>query len=101
METRSTSFGEMTHLLKLDGKVSAEYLVFKKSGRKHRHPDYESFFVMAGTGKIFSGENVHEVKPGSLVTIPPMTDHWMEPDEGSEMTGLLWYHEDVLTPHEY
>ena len=89
---QKTSFGEMDHILKLDDKVIAEYLVFEKDGRKHQHPEYESFVVLSGEGQVFSGEQTFNVKPGDIVTIPPKTFHWMKPKADQLLTGMLWYH---------
>ena len=86
----------MDVILKLNEKIAAEYLRFEKNGRSHEHNEYESFFVLSGEGKIISGEKTHEVKKGDLVTIPPKTPHWMEPEGDSAMEGLLWYHDQPL-----
>lgn len=90
-----TSFGEMEIILKQNGKISAEFLTFTNPGRPHKHPQYESFFVFSGEGKIHSGEEIYQVSEGSLVTINPNTSHYMIP-EGGVMTGLLWYHDSPL-----
>lgn len=90
---RETSFGKMDILLKDKNRPKAEYLIFEKDGRKHKHLEYESFVVLSGFGKVYSGENVFEVQPGDIVTIPPKTPHWMEPLSEEPMKGLLWYHE--------
>ena len=92
---RETSFGFMDIILKRDKKISAEYLIFEKEGRSHKHPYYESFFVFEGNGFVIVGEDKIAVSPGSLVTIPPKTNHWMEPKDGP-MKGLLWYHNEAL-----
>lgn len=91
-----TSFGEMEILLKDGPKPRVEYLRFEATGRPHKHPEYEYFFVTQGSGKVYLGENFVAVKPGHLVPIPPNTSHWMEPDAGVILEGLLWYHEQNL-----
>jgi hypothetical protein len=48
-----TSFGEMEILFKLENKPLVEYLKFVSIGRSHRHAEFESFFTMKGTGKIY------------------------------------------------
>lgn len=88
-----TSFGKLEILLKQDKKIISEYLIFERSGRKHRHLEFESFTVLSGQGKVYCGENVYEVKEGDTVTIPPKTDHWMEPKENQILIGILWYHD--------
>lgn len=95
---RETSFGFMDIILKRDKKISAEYLVFEKEGRSHKHPYFESFFVFEGFGQVVVGEESFNVEPGSLVTIPPNTQHWMIPKNG-KMTGLLWYHDQEIKNH--
>ncbi len=89
----------MDQILKTDGKVRAEYLIFEKQGRGHKHPEYESFTVLSGTGKVICGDKHYNVKTGDIVTIPPHTNHYMIPCEGSEMSGLLWYHKEA--PNHY
>ena len=91
-----TSFGELKILYKENKKPLIEHLVFNKSGRAHQHPEYESFFVISGKGKIYSGENIYDVEPGDLVSIPPKTKHWMEPEGEEPLIGLLWYHQTKL-----
>ena len=91
-----TSFGEMEILFKQENKPQVEYLRFVSNGRPHKHAEYESFFTMKGSGKVISGDETHIVKPGDLVTIPPNAAHWMEPDAGVTLEGLLWYHEQPL-----
>ncbi len=90
---KETSFGKMEHILKLDKKVVAEYLIFEKEGRAHKHLEYESFAVLSGNGQVVCGEEVFDVAPGDIITIPPKTEHRMIPKSGFLMTGLLWYHE--------
>ncbi len=92
-----TSFGEMEILLKDAGKLKVEHLKFDSEGRPHKHQEFESFFVLKGSGKVYVGENIHLVKAGSLVVIPPSTSHWMKPDENVVMEGLLWYHNEALS----
>jgi mannose-6-phosphate isomerase-like protein (cupin superfamily) len=94
-----TSFGFMDIILKRDNKIAAEYLIFEKEGRSHKHPRFESFFVLKGSGQVISGEKVHQVSPGSLVTIPPHTQHSMIPEQGN-LEGLLWYHEQPIKREE-
>jgi mannose-6-phosphate isomerase-like protein (cupin superfamily) len=95
-DMRKTSFGEMEILFMQENKPQVEYLKFVSNGRSHRHPEFESFFTLKGSGKVIVGDQVHRVGPGDLVTIPPDLPHWMEPDSGVVMEGLLWYHESPL-----
>lgn len=91
-----TSFGDLEVLLKDANKPQVEYLRFVSSGRSHRHGEFESFFTLKGTGKVNVGDKVYDVKEGDLVTIPPDSPHWMVPDPGSVLEGLLWYHTQPL-----
>ena len=70
-----------------------EHLIFERNGRAHKHKEYESFFVTNGEGRVISGEKTFDVTVGSLVTIPPNTDHWMEVENNQILEGFLWYHE--------
>ena len=90
---RTTSFGEMTILKEKEGEPEVEFLVFEKEGRPHAHEYYESFVVTAGSGVIRSGKQSFKVGEGDIVTIPPKTAHWMIPDHGQRLEGLLWYHQ--------
>lgn len=96
-----TSFGTLEILLRQqhDGKSRPliEHLVFEKPGRSHKHQNYETFVVLNGSGRVYAGDEVFEVQPGSLVTIDPGTSHWMEPEAGERLEGFLWYHEAELT----
>lgn len=91
---RETSFGQLEVLLEENNKPSIEYLIFEKAGRNHKHRDYETFVVLEGKGKVYSGDLIFDVTPGSMVTIPPKTLHWMEPEPDSILKGFLWYHSD-------
>lgn len=92
-----TSFGEMEILLRQGTKPQVEYLKFTTKGRPHRHAEFESFFTVNGSGRVIMGEESVAVQPGDLITIPPDVSHWMDPDEGAVLEGLLWYHEVPLT----
>ena len=87
----------MDILLKDNGKPLVEHLKFTNEGRPHKHAEFESFFVLKGSGQVYVGEKVFEVVPGSQVLIPPGSNHWMKPNEGVLLEGLLWYHSDPLT----
>lgn len=93
MVVKQTSFGQLQVLLSEGHKPVVEHLIFKQNGRSHQHPEFESFFVLSGEGKIYSGDKTYDVKAGDLVSIPPKTKHWMEPENDQSMTGLLWYHQ--------
>lgn len=91
----NTSFGSIEHILKIENKPVAEYLVFEKEGRKHKHLDYETFVVLSGEGQVVRDQEFIDVKEGDIVTIPPKTTHWMIPKQGQILTGILWYHNNA------
>jgi len=90
-----TSFGTLDILLK-EKKPVIEYLIFEKTGRAHIHSEYETFVVLSGSGIVYSGDRKYKVLEGDVVTIPPETSHWMEPDKGVALKGFLWYHNKEL-----
>lgn len=93
----TTSFGQMEILYKEGKRPKIEYLTFTSAGRSHQHPNYESFFVTKGSGKVIRGDETVLVGPGDLVVIPPQTSHWMETDSSEiPLEGLLWYHDCEL-----
>ncbi len=73
-----------------------EHLIFEKEGRAHQHAEFESFFVLCGSGQVIYGDTTIEVSEGDLVTIPPRTLHRMIPAEYTIMEGFLWYHSVLL-----
>ena len=44
-------------------------------GPLQTHDDQEAVYVVSGVGKIRLGDEVHEIRPGSAVYIPPGTKH--------------------------
>lgn len=93
---RKTSFGNMQTILENKGKPTIEFLIFEKSGRNHKHKEFESFFVLEGEGTVYYNENIIPISAGDLITIPPRTLHWMEPVEGTMLKGFLWYHDEKI-----
>ena len=79
MNIRTTSFGTIQTLLEKNGKIIAEYLVFEKEGRGHSHDQWETCYITAGKGIIYSGEKEIKVAEGDVCKIPPHTNHWMKP----------------------
>ncbi|HDO1316640.1 TPA: cupin domain-containing protein [Aeromonas veronii] len=95
---KETSFGYKKEIHYLDEKPKIELITFLKNGREHIHDVFETFVVLEGSGVIYSGEETVHVSAGDVVTIPPNTTHWMEPEQGSILSGFLWYHD---TPCRY
>ena len=86
---RITSFGFMELLAEQDGKPLVEFLHFDGNGRTHLHDEWEHCRVVKGGGIIQVGQDRIEVEKDSVCSIPPNTEHWMEPD--GVMEGLLTY----------
>ena len=85
---QETSFGSIKVISK---EPFIEHLIFHNSGRAHQHDVYEIFTTTKGTGKVIKGDEEVTVSSGSIVVIPPNTDHWMEPTEGQILEGYLTY----------
>ncbi|MGD0985757.1 MAG: cupin domain-containing protein [Acidimicrobiales bacterium] len=45
------------------------------TSNRHHHDNEEIFIVMEGEGRICVGDESVEVAPGSVVRVPPTTDH--------------------------
>ncbi|MCB9091073.1 MAG: cupin domain-containing protein [Halobacteriovoraceae bacterium] len=90
-----TRFGELAILLKEDNKILLEHIKFETAGRAHQHKDFETFVVLKGKGKVVSGDQTFSVKAGDMVSIPPLTDHWMIPEGKEPLEGFIWYQEDI------
>lgn len=98
---KDTSFGKLDILLTENESPKIEHLIFEKEGRVHKHPEFESFFVLSGSGIVVKGKEHIRVSPGDLVSIPPKTNHWMIPDDGEKLTGFLWYHDSEINMKNY
>jgi mannose-6-phosphate isomerase-like protein (cupin superfamily) len=56
---------------------------------KHYHAVMKEFyFFIKGSGVIIVGDEKFAIAPGVLVTIPPGTVHWVEPDEPVEFLAM-------------
>ena len=51
----------------------------------HSHPDLEINLVVRGTGSYVINEQVHELRPGTLMWIVPDAPHWLRRGPGLEM----------------
>jgi len=58
------------------------------SSNRHSHPNEECFYVLSGTGRIEVGEEDELVGAGSLILIPPDTDHRLV-NEGDDVLKVL------------
>ena len=86
-----TFFGSLNPLLRQDGEVVTELAIFHKEGKDHSHEKWEICYVLEGRGIIIENQIKHRVSPGSVVSIPPNTDHWMIPEGEEELKILLVY----------
>ena len=91
MKKRTTSFGSLEPLLIRDDKIVTELATFTSMGKSHKHDQWEICYVLSGNGYIVIEDDAsHQVKPGSVVKIPPNKGHWMDIDTG-KMEILLVY----------
>ena len=51
----------------------------------HSHPDLEFNLVVRGTGAYVIHEQVHELRPGTLMWLAPDAPHWLRRGPGLEM----------------
>ena len=79
--------------------ASLEHLSFETEGRAHTHRSHETCYVVSGRGQIVCGDQTHQVVPGSLVTIPPDTQHWMIPTGAVPLEIIILYHPHSLQVH--
>ena len=82
---RTTSFGWLEVLEKIDGDPVLERLHFDRNGRSHVHDRWEYVRVTSGSGVIFYGDERIIVKAGDAVDIPPHAEHWMETETGMDL----------------
>ena len=68
-----------------------EVAIFHKEGKDHSHDKWEICYVLEGKGIIYENGIRHRVVPGSVVSIPPHTGHWMIPEGEEELKILLVY----------
>jgi len=59
--------------------------------RLHAHTEHEFYFVFSGTGSMVVGEAEYAVTPGSLVYIPPQSEHSLRATtEAVRMCAVWW-----------
>ena len=97
--SKETSFGYKKELFHLNENPTIEIITFLREGREHKHDVFETFVVLEGSGIVYSGEQSILVSVGDIITIPPNTIHWMEPEQGGTLSGFLWYHDTQCRYH--
>ncbi len=93
---KPTSFGSLEPLKIEDGNIILELATFTSNGRAHKHNVWEICTVLKGSGRIMQLVNgvliQDDVKVGSVVKIPPNTEHWMEIDDEEMHISLAYTH---------
>jgi mannose-6-phosphate isomerase-like protein (cupin superfamily) len=60
-------------------------------GLPHVHQGYdETYFFLSGSGTIPLGEEMHEVRPGSVAVIPAGVPHSLEASAGQELEFVIF-----------
>jgi len=56
----------------------------------HSHEDKEqAFLVLKGSGRMVIGGEVHPIRQGSVIYVPPNTEHSTENDSNDELVMVL------------
>ena len=88
MQPITDGCGEIWELTtgKDDPKVDISYCKMTHESEKHYHlKSTEYYCITSGTGKVFVGEEVFAVRPGSVVQIPTNQVHYAVPDDTLEL----------------
>lgn len=70
-------------------KYSVSLIEYKSPHFSGSHSDTEIIFVLSGKGKIKVGEDIFEIRSGSLITIPQSIVHGIEEVESASIKALL------------
>ena len=89
MKARNTFFGSLEPVLIVGGKLVAELATFKTDGKYHTHDQYEDCTIVKGEGTIMVEEEMHYLKAGSTLRIPPGTPHRMVVNGKSKKTWQI------------
>ena len=74
-----------------DGGIANVHLVRVTKGGAHYHQAYdEVYYVLSGRGRIWLGDDVSELRPGAVVTIPAGLPHALEGDEGETLEFVIF-----------
>jgi quercetin dioxygenase-like cupin family protein len=61
----------------------------------HSHDFEQIFILLEGRVKLHVGDDVHQCEAGSIVRIPPHTEHWAEPPLPEDGVALNM---DIFSP---
>ena len=74
-----------------EGGVANVHVVKITKGAPHVHTGYdEVYYLLSGTGTITLGEDVHPLRPGTVVVIPAGVSHSLEADPGEELEFIIF-----------
>ena len=74
-----------------DGGVANVHVVRVTRGTEHFHAEYdETYYVLAGRGRISLDGEIHALRPGTVTVIPRGVRHWLEADEGDELEFIIF-----------
>ncbi len=74
-----------------DGGVANVHVVRVTKGSEHYHAEYdEVYYVLAGRGRIALEDEVHPMRPGTVIVIPRGVRHWLEADDGDELEFIIF-----------
>jgi mannose-6-phosphate isomerase-like protein (cupin superfamily) len=74
-----------------EGGIANVHVVKITKGTPHLHQGYdEVYYVLSGTGTITLGQEVHPLRPGSVVVIPAGVLHSLEAGQGQELESVIF-----------
>ena len=74
-----------------EGGIANVHVVKITKGTPHLHQSYdEVYYVLAGTGTITLGWEVHPLRPGSVTVIPAGVLHSLEAGPGQELEFVIF-----------
>ena len=74
-----------------EGGIANVHVVKITKGTPHLHQAYdEVYYVLAGTGTIKLGQEVHLLRPGSVAVIPAGLLHSLEAGPGQELEFVIF-----------
>ena len=73
------------------GGIANVHVVTITKGTPHLHQAYdEVYYVLAGTGTITLGQEMHPLRPGSVAVIPAGVLHSLEAGPGQELEFVIF-----------
>ena len=85
-------YGEVQRLITGgDGGVANVHVVRVTEGSPHYHADYdEVYYVLAGQGTLWAGDETSRLEPGAAVVIPRGVEHSLRADEGETLEFVIF-----------